>query len=296
MNAKKADLKPSSPAATVALALAIGVVFFGGWYGVWRGVGQHVLSSKEYWLTLEKVTITPLPPWIKDDIREKVFSDASLDGPLSIMDKDLTDRIAEAFSLHPWVAKVDRVRKYYPAGVTVDLQYRRPVCAVEVVVGGTVQLRPVDAQAVVLPKDDFSPVELSQYPRLVGMNTLPIGMDGAHWGDPRVLGAAQITAALGEDWARLGLDRIMATTAPEPGASDAWQYELVTRRGTRVVWGRSPEHALANELSMADKVQRLKQYAAEHGSLDELQEIDVRSLQSYRVIPRSPQGAVGFAR
>ena len=40
--------------------------------------------------------------------------------PLSILDDDLTGRIAAAFALHPWVAKVVRVTKHHPAGVDVE--------------------------------------------------------------------------------------------------------------------------------------------------------------------------------
>lgn len=283
MGAKKASPKVSSRTAAVALALVIAVMFFGSWWGIWLGVRQHVLSSKEYWVTFQQVDITPPPSWIHDDIRQKVFSEASLDGPLSIMDSQLAKRITEAFLLHPWVAKVHQVRKCFPARVVVDLEYRRPVCVVE---DENLQLRPVDAEGVVLPKDDFSPVELSQYPRLVGKNTSPLGMEGTAWGDPRVLGAAQIAAAFGADWAPLGLDRIVAMPTTELGSGDACNYELYTRRSTRVLWGRSPEHALANEFSAADKIGKLKLYASEHGSLDELDQIDVRSLQSFRVIPR----------
>ncbi len=293
MCAAKASPRTTSPTAAIALALAIAIVFFGGWYVVWRGVQHHVLASQEYWLTLQKVEIPPSPPWIHGDIREKVFSDASLDGPLSIMNKDLADRVARAFSLHPWVARVLQVRKHYPAYVTVDLVYRRPVCVVEVDTGGTVQLLPVDVEGVVLPKDDSSPVELSQYPRLVGISTLPMGMEGTYWGDPCVLGAAQIAASFGEEWSKLGLDRIVVVADSKETIGDARTYELYTRRNTHVLWGRSPEHVLADELSPADKIRRLGQYVAEHGSLDDLQQIDLRSMRSFRLVPRTRQNASG---
>ncbi|NUQ62060.1 MAG: hypothetical protein HUU20_06210 [Pirellulales bacterium] len=279
MSAKKAAPKPkpsASPAAArtlrgllegrgraVALGVLIGALFFGSWYTVWNGVSQHVLSSEQYYLTLERVEITPPPPWIHTDIRAEVFRDASLDGPLSILDSDLVARIADAFSLHPWVAKIRRVSKHHPARVRVELNYRRPVCMVQVPGG----LHAVDSEGVVLPGDDFSPIEASRYPRLVGVTTEPLGPVGTRWGDPVVVGAAQVTAAFGDDWHALGLDRIVASGAA-PGHADRYTYDLFTRGGARIRWGRAPDDPMAGETPAAEKIARLKRHAREHGGLD----------------------------
>ena len=65
-------------------------------------------------------------------MRAEVFHDGNLNPPLSIMDDNLTRRVYDAFSLHPWVGKVRQVRKFYPARVEVELVYRKPVCMVAV--------------------------------------------------------------------------------------------------------------------------------------------------------------------
>ena len=82
------------------------------------GWGRAILDSPEYRVTAERVEITPLPEWIHSDIRAEVFRDPTLDGPLSIMDDDLAERIYRAFARHPWVAKVIRVNKQQPQGGT----------------------------------------------------------------------------------------------------------------------------------------------------------------------------------
>jgi len=294
MRAKKAPSKPKSapspPAVasvlrrllngrerTVALGVLIGALFVGSWYTVWTGVREHVLSSEQYLLTPQNVRITPPPSWIHGDIRTEVFRDASLDGPLSILNDDLVSRIADAFSLHPWVKRVLRVSKHHPAGVRVELEYRRPVCMVQVPGG----VHAIDSEGVVLPGDDFSPVEASRYPRLGGINTEPLGPVGTRWGDPVVLGAAQIAAAFGDDWYALGLDRILPSVAVA-GRMDRYAYELVTRGGTRFPWGCPPGDELAGEVPAAEKLARLKHYAREHGSLDRLhgpRDIDIQRLQ-----------------
>lgn len=295
MPAKKATPKPKpSPASKaagplhrfaeargryVALGVLIAALFFGSWYTVWSGVREHVLSSESYWLTPNRVEITPLPPWIHTDIRAEVFRDASLDGPMSILDHDLVARIAQAFSLHPWIAKVRSVTKHHPALVRVELDYRRPVCMVQISGG----LLPVDAEGVVLPSGDFSPVEASRYPRLTGTDTVPLGPVGTRWGDPRVVGAAAIAAAFDGDWQTLGLDKIVAAGPSAPGRLDQSTYELFTRGGTRILWGRSPDDDLGGEPPSVEKVASLKQYAHDHGTLDGPhgpRQIDLRTLRT----------------
>ena len=104
--------------------------------------------------------------------------DASLDAPLSILDEQLAERLAKAFSFHPWVAEVREVRKSIPARVTIDLVYRRPVCMVEL--PDRSGLYAVDAQAFLLPSRDFldEPQKAAQYPRLAGITSVNIGRVG----------------------------------------------------------------------------------------------------------------------
>ena len=261
--------------AVVGLAGLIILGLIGGWYLVWNEVGDYVLSSESYLVTSQRVEIiTAAPEWIDTDIRAEVFRNASLDRPLSIMDDDLTQRIANAFSLHPWVAKVCRVTKHHPAQVQVELVYRRPVCMVEVPGGAF----PVDVRGVLLPVDDFSPSEAGRYPRLVGVDTVPVGTVGECWGDVRVVGGAEIAAALGEVWEEFRLAAII----PSAPSADDLIYMLRTRGGSQIRWGPAPSSAPPGELSPADKVARLQGYFANYGTLeghDASQVLDIRSIR-----------------
>jgi hypothetical protein len=254
-------LGPGRPLVVVAAVIAL---LFGGWYVVWVKVRGHLLSSAEYLVGPQQVDITPLPPWIHTDIRPEVFRNASLDGPLSIMDDDLTERIASAFSLHPWIAKVVRVTKHHPARVTVDLLYRQPVCMVD----APGNLLPVDAHGVLLPEGEFSSVEKSRFPRLVRIDTLPVGTAGENWGDPRVVGGAEIAAQLLPVWDSMGLLQIIPSDPLASEATDETTYTLVTRAGTRILWGQAPGANPPGELSAVEKMARLQQYFDEHGTLD----------------------------
>jgi hypothetical protein len=268
------------PGRTFTLSVLLIAVFLLGWYFVWQHVRQHALASDRYTVTLEKVEITPLPAWIHSDVRADVFRNASLDPPLSILDDDLASRVDNAFSLHPWVNKVERVTKRADGTVKVDLVYRRPVCMVEV----AGELVPVDIEGVLLPSGDFSPIEKQSYPCLAGVDTRPMGPVGQRWGDIRVVEGAEIAAALGPAWQQLRLYRLQPLLSPGPAPAERW-YELVTRAGTRVLWGAPPSTKAADELPVSDKVARLVQYVADHITLDGPagpQQLDVRRLPPAR--------------
>jgi hypothetical protein len=273
----------------LGIALAVGVI--GGPYLAWRKLKSRILSSPEYRVGPEQVEITPAPAWIHSDIRAEVFRDPSLDGPLWLTDDNLTEQIATAFSLHPWVAKVTRVTKRHPTStnptaVKVELVYRQPVCMVEVP-GGVLA---VDAEGVLLPSEDFSPIEATRYPRLVGTDQKPTGPPGRRWADARVVGGAEIAAALGPAWEVMRLQRIVPLAA---GAADHSVdqsdrrarepiFALFTRAGTQVLWGYAPGANMLGEPSAAEKVARLQHYLAVHDTLDgpqgQPQKLDVRTL------------------
>jgi hypothetical protein len=273
--------------ATLIVLLSAGLA--GGWAAVWYrgGVGRHVLSSDAYTLTPESIEIlTPQPPWIDTDVRADAYRNACLDGTPSILDQDLTERIHNAFAMEPWVAKVVRVRKAPPARVSVEVVYRRPVCVVEV----TGDLHLVDVHGVQLPEADFSPTEIRRYPLLSGIETRPLGTYGEYWGDPRVVGGAEIAEALQQDWNDLKLARIVPLTPSLIDVTQEHSYALVTYRGTRIHWGRAPGANAAGEPPAAEKVARLKKYMARYGTLDGRgnapQELDVNRLPAPRVSVR----------
>lgn len=285
------DKKPATPATnpTQELLRALGIppgagrrlvpwllgmaLLGGALAALWRFVEPHIVAGPHYTLDPRHIALSPLPGWIKTDVRGEALRNAGLDGPLSMLDPQLAERLYKAFELHPWVAKVDRVAKLSPDRVEVVLQYRRPVCMVEVPGG----LFPVDAQAVLLPSADFSPLEAQRYPRLSGIQTVTEGPVGAQWRDAHVQGAARLAAVLLEGWTELGLERITPAAAAAPAASSAAaQYEVYTKAGARILWGCAPGESAAGEPPPEEKLARLRNYVRQRGSLDGPQEIDLR--------------------
>lgn len=265
----------------LAVALVLVAFAYGGWR-LWDRVEDTVRLRPEYTLEPHEVQITPTPAWIRADVKAEALRNGSLDGPLSILDDRLAQRLAKAFALHPWVAEVKGVNKHYPSRVAVELRYRRPAAMVEVPGG----LFPVDDEAVLLPSADFTAVEARQYPRLVGIESQPLGPVGTAWGDRRVLDAARIAVALRDVWADLRLQsvrRVPASGGALPASET--EYELITQSGVVIPWGRAPGSEQSTETPLAEKIARLKQYATDYGGLDESarrNDLDLRSRQATR--------------
>ncbi len=268
------------------ILLVLAGLFVGGMTATWRWIGPCVLRSPEYRVTAERIDITPPPEWIHSNIRAEVFRDPALDGPLSLMDDDLAERIYKAFARHPWVAKVIHVDKHH---LKVELVYRRPACMVEVPGG----LLPVDGEGILLPSGDFSPSEAAGYPRLTGVERGPTGPPGSRWPDARVLGGAEVAAVVGPAWGAMRLQRIVplaadpavaATGGGYPGRRSAEPFfALLTRGGTRILWGYAPGVGAMGELPAAEKLARLQRYLADHDTLEgrqgQPQELDVRTMR-----------------
>jgi hypothetical protein len=281
------------PARTAVVLLLLFALFAGGAWFAWRKLNGRILAASEYQIGPEQVEITPQPPWIpQSDVRAEVLRSPMVDGRLSIMDDDLAQRIADAFARHPWVAKVGPVTKRYGV-VKVELVYRKPVCMVVLPAGGLI---PVDVEAVLLPGNetgDITPAEAARYPRLTGVDREPTGPKGSRWGDARVIGGAEIAAALADKWEPMRLDHIEpsaaeASAAPNDFAGRAAEplFTLVTRAGSRIAWGYAPGANAAGELSAVEKVARLQRYFETNDTLDgpggKAQQLDIRNLPAVR--------------
>ena len=270
------------PGRTALVLVLLAGLFGGGAWLAWLKLKDRILA--DYRIGAAQVEITPQPPWIPtSNIRAEVFGNPTLDGPLSIMDDDLAERIGNAFARHPWVEKVLQVTKQY-GSVKVDLVYRRPVCMVAVPDG----YQPVDAYGVLLPMVDFSHVEVTNYPVLVRAENEkrgPTMPPGSRWEDPNVIGGAEIAAALGDVWEPMRFYYIEPsaadpTVADESGGNGQTTpgsfagrlpepfFTLVTHNKTRILWGHAPGANALGEPSTAEKVAWLKGRLADNDTLD----------------------------
>ncbi|HEY4231963.1 MAG TPA: hypothetical protein VGM76_00925 [Lacipirellulaceae bacterium] len=268
----------------LGLALSIGA------HLAWMQFGPTVARHAQYQIAADHVHITPPPAWIHADVRSEVLGDSGLVGTLSVLDDSerLQQRVRDAFSFHPWIAAVRRITLSLPATVDVELEYRRPIAAVQVAANAAAPCSPIDVTGFRLPDADFSDVERRYLPRIVGGSGQPLV--GKPWTDERVLEAARLAAGLGDVWAKLRLVEIIPSADPRVrGEIRFHTFELTTSGGTRIRWGAPPGHEVdAGESPFDVKRQRLVDYAAQHGKLDSIEGpelVDVRS--DLVVVPRT---------
>lgn len=251
----------------VFVALAVVVLLGWGMHEVWNRVAPSIIYRENYLLDAERVTTSVPPEWITADVRTEVIRNAGLKDRLSILDDSFMDVIEDAFVLHPWVDSVDRIVKKYPPGAHVEVTYRKPIAVVELAGPQGVQLVPIDKGAVHLPMDDVPDLRKRYLPRIGGIVGRP--PVGQQWDDPRVIGAADLANRLSEDWESLHLVDILPSARPEIREEHRYfVYDLITRGGTRVVWGAAPLFAPPGEDDFQAKLQRLKKYVHENGPLD----------------------------
>ncbi len=263
------------PGWMVILALVIAVPVLGPW--ALRQV-PDLQTRPEYRIPFSHLQLEPPPPdFAPRNLLEQVQLRANLDPELSVLDTELPRRLAEAFAGHPWIEQVIAVRNTWPASVTIELKYRRPVALIQVNDG----FYAVDAKGVLLPPSDFNQESLQQYLPVAGIASRPRGAAGQVWSDPAVLGAAKLADFLGARWKPLGLAgiEIPAGVGSKP---DDLRFELKTAGGSRILWGRIPGSTHPGELAARQKLGRLEKYIAEFGSFDEPHgpyEIDIRHWQ-----------------
>lgn len=299
----KGDAAPAPPVSTHPLArrrflagtvLAVIALCTLGGRAVWEFVGPTVIGRDRYLLRVDKVIISDLPEWTVADVRGQVIQNSGLAGRLSVLDKDFSTKIASAFELHPWVESVKQITKRPPAGVFVELVYRRPVAVIEAPYGESSQLLPIDAHAILLPPDDVPLIRRSYLPRITGILNQPPA--GQRWDDPRVAGAIDLAVRMSDDWDALSLVEISPSARPEIQPDRRYfVYDMVTRGGTRIVWGAPPMEGVPGEDDFAVKLGRLKQCVAQYAALDWTQWpaiVDVRrgTAVTPRTAKKSAQG------
>ncbi len=246
----------------------------------WHAWGSSLAQRPEYLLSSDRVNVTEQPKWIHADVKAEVIRDGTLTDA-SILDRDVTVKVAQAFELHAWVADVKRVSKRYPGEVDVELVYRRPIAMVELRSEGKRWLLPVDGRAVLLPGEDFSRKQAQDYLRIATGNVAATGPVGTQWEDPRVVAAVRIATVLNQYRQKLNLRRIsLARASVAPTYSGQAEFEVETTCGVRLMWGHAPGEEGPGEASTHQKITALLQYVQANGALEGLragQDLDIRA-------------------
>lgn len=277
----------------VTLGFLAVFAILGGAVATWRA-NRHVLERQaEFQLTPERIQISPQPRWVQADIKQVAFDGSRL-GELSLLDPDAAPRVAEAFSVQPWVANVS-VRKR-PTHVAVTLQFRQPVGLVEY---GEQLLLPVDGEGIVLDGSDFNPAAAGDFLRITVSTPLTGSLvAGEAWPDDRVVAAALIAHLLQPHAQVWGIGRIKHIPLLPDSVVAGGDFELWTTRGTagpRIIWGSPPGYEQAGERKPAEKLQVLAELFAKHGTFAEWpaeRTLDLRS-PSVKLLTVQPETETG---
>ena len=180
------------------------------------------------------------------------------------------------------------MRKSFPAKIEVELTFRSPAAMVAVPDG----LYPIDAKGILLPPIDFSVADARLYPVIRGVQSPPPSAEGTRWRDPAVIGAAQLAELLRPNWKKLNLAAIRLPHKKRPLIQpEDLTFDLETRGGSLIRWGRAPASDHPGELTPQQKIGRMQKYLADFGSFDAPHgpyEIDIRHWQE---ISRRPLSA-----
>ena len=238
----------------------VAVAMAAGGYKLSRIAREQVEQQSRFHIAFTDIQLSPVPVWIRCDLLSEVKYLSGLPDTVNTFEPHLAERLRSAFALHPWVHEVSEVRITQPATIGVQLVYREPVAVVRT----ARSLEPVDRTGVLLPAADFPNPQL--YLTVIGVRSTPTGPAGTQWQDAAVQAAARVAESLTPHHRTLGLSTIDVSRYRSSPAAASEIY-LQTEQGTRVKWGR-PDPDYPREVPTEDKIDRLRNYIADHGSLD----------------------------
>lgn len=253
--------------APAVLAMLWPALLIVGGYVVWQRWGSERVAKQFYGLDPELIHVTQPPDYVKADITAAVYRDTKLD-ELSLLDSSATARIASAFATHPWVSRVDAVRKLPGGVVDVHVRYRLPVAMVFVIsrhpeVSGR-SFFAVDGEGVLLPTTEFTREQTMGYPHIEIPDVYPTGGVGSSFGDPRIVAAAKLAALLFPYRDQIGLRSIQLD--PNNRTAPVYQFQWVNRAGSTTVWGSAPGQEIPGEPRNEEKLQSLLSRVADQGN------------------------------
>ncbi len=237
---------------------------------------ERVFHLDRYTVSFADIDCPQPPAQDRSQFLSEVQYLGNLPDQFHLLDADLAERLAEAFTRHPWVENVEEVKIVPPKQVQVRVVFRTAVLFVVPPLGGgwnppkggttnRVDGYPVDGHGILLR----GPIPSQNLPRFE-TGQAPTGPAGTPWGDAAVEAAARTAGFL-----RPYQDQFHVKVI-EGGATD---LILKGPFAGYILWGRPPGAELAGEAAAAQKLQRLLDFCSHHGGLgnkDQPCEHDVR--------------------
>ena len=247
-----------------------------------------------------------IPPWIHENISGTVYTKLLKNqNNLSIYDEELNENVQRTLKEVYWIQKVNRIRKFYPPFLEIEVTYRRPALLVSVSDRSSLSTDsdaparhfiPLSSDCYILPADPENfPVpmdELEDFPTFCGeapkafydseepldVTEFP-GCDppisqktGTLWSyEPLVRDAVKIVNLLGDRWKKYDLDYLcVESNSGDPSRRyPEKEFCLVTKNGSRIHWGPCVDEAAnKGDVLDVDKIVMLDREIETSGSLD----------------------------
>jgi len=257
-------------AALLTAAVGCGIL-----YGL-DSLRGRLRESPGYQMTLDNLRLVKGPSWMTAAIRadlDLARLDPEFPKRFSLLDDDVCDRVAAAYSRSLWVESVEQVVKHDPRAdsdaspLEVLLKFRRPIAFVQVRDGFCL----VDDKNVRLPgmyhEPALGPVKFLV---ITGVPASPPN-PGETWDDASLQAAVRVADAV--DSRRETFRLATVDVSNFGGRHDPRDTEiaLYTTNDTRIKWGKAPssEAAMLQEKSLSEKVAYLDYvYKTLHGQVD----------------------------
>lgn len=262
-------------------------------------LGLSIRFGWHYLINLDTFKVKPgtfsfeLPSWAKVELLDEIKKAPILTKSHSIFEKDLTKKIAEAYSAKPWVEKVHYVKKEFPNKIKIKFSLRKPFVRLRRIEKGT-SFYLLDGECVRLSEKYYYWPDDDPEALFIQSNKLSKAPAyGEKWDDAGIQGGVNLVRFLRKNKVHKLLnitiiDVSNVTPPPNPppaggrvgvrGAKS--DIVLITKKGTQIKWGRSPAPGgfkMHGELSDAEKLQNLLSVARVEGrNLRRMEYVDVR--------------------
>jgi hypothetical protein len=252
-----------------------------GWL-LFRALWQYASTLPQYQISPATAEVVKAPSWLREDFAKEVAYPGGWKHNFSLLESGISRKLAAIYARNPWVKKVKFVERDFSGKVRIGLVLRQPV--------GIVQKARV-----------FYLVDIEGR-RLPGMwlSRAAVGLDL-----PLIINVEKNAPKAGEIWPGKDVRHgaavahclahfnipIVKTSAIDlanvGGRFNPYQREisLITAKGTRILWGRSPLASSPGELTPATKIALLMGVLEGGRSLDHLEYVDI-SIDPPAVKPR----------
>ena len=245
-------------AAPAALAIIWPLILVMGGYFAWNHWGANYLEQKYYGVDPTQIQITEPPSYVRSEVIQDVYQDTAMEN-LSLLQPAATAKIASAFQSHPWIRRVNSVRKLPGGAIRVHVDYRSPVAMVRVIsrhpeVNGS-SFFVVDGDGTLLPTSEFSRADTRNYIHIEVADVYPTGFVGSPFGEYRVEAAARLAELLTPFRKEMEIAAISAQGDDREHSIP--QLEITTHDGVRFFWGSAPGAEQPREARAETKLQTL---------------------------------------